>query len=350
MSIVHATPGLLDIRSITTFGLHAKPGTDTPIGKFGTGLKYAIATLVRLGCTVRLFIGETEYEFYTKDSVFRGVGYSQIHMKKRKGLVSRWHAEKLPFTTDHGKFWKSWMAFRELHSNTLDEGGKTGVYDNYPLDKESLHDKTVFLIDGEEYFRAYYDRDKTFLPGALTKREGDDRVQVFNEPSNYIYWRGIRVFDLEKPSVYTYNILENMELTEDRTLKYVWDAQAKIAAYVSRSKDERLINAVVSAESEKFFEGRLDFDYAYQSPSQQFKDVISKKKARGSYVSPRALSYHGRYVSVPVPESKKSLKERITHYAYDNGVGTELQELLKYLLKCEIKEPELSDLDDSLPF
>lgn len=348
MSIVHATPGLLDIRAITTFGLHAKPGTDTPIGKFGTGLKYAIATLVRKGCKVRLFIGETEYEFYTKPGDFRGVEFSQVMMRKRRGLVSRWSAEKLPFTTEHGKFWQMWQAFRELHSNTLDEGGKTGIYDNYPLDKEALHDHTTFLIDGQEYVQAYYDRDKTFLPGALTKREGDDRVQVFNEPSNHIYWRGIRVFDLEKPSVYTYNILENMELTEDRTLKYVWDAQSKIAAYVARSKDERLINAVVTADNKKFFEGRLDFDYAYESPSQQFKDVITKKKARGSYVSPMALTYHSRYTSTGIPVGKKTLREQIEHYAYDPGLDTQLQVLFKYLLRCEIKEP-VED-DNEIPF
>lgn len=348
MSIVHATPGLLDIRAITTFGLHAKPGTDTPIGKFGTGLKYAIATLIRLDCTVRLFIGDTEYEFYTKDDDFRGIGFSQVYMKKRKGLVSRWYAEKLPFTTDHGKHWEAWMAFRELHSNTLDEGGRTGVYDNYPLDKENLHNKTIFLIDGEEYVKSYYDMDKTFLPKALTKREGDDRVQVFNEPSDHIYWRGIRVFDLEKPSVYTYNILEDVTLTEDRTLKYVWDAQSKIAAYVARSQDPKLINAVVSANVEKFFEGRLDWDYAYVSPSDQFKEVVQKKKMRGSYVAPRALSYYDRYTPV-VSEKAETLKDKVARFAYDSSLPQEVQETFKFLLKCKIEEPEPVTGDD-MPF
>lgn len=346
MSVVHVTPGLLDIRAITTFGLHAKPGTDTPIGKFGTGLKYSIATLLRLGCQVKLFIDSVEYEFYTKADDFRGMEYEQVYMKKRRGILSKWQSVQLPFTTMHGKFWEAWQAFRELHSNTLDEGGKTfesGVVTwEYP-------GNTVFVVSGDAYEQAYRDRDSVFLPNALTKREGDDRVQVFNEPSKHLYWRGIRVFDLEKPSVYTYNILDDVTLTEDRTLKFVWDAQSKIAAYIARSKDQKLINAVASADADKFFEGRLDWDYAYTSPSAEFKEVVAKKKARGGYVSPRALSFYDRYA--PPPPPKDDLKSRIERYAYGEGLPEELVELLRYLLKCKIEEPALSAPgDDDIPF
>lgn len=340
---------MLDIRSITTFGLHAKPGTDSPIGKFGTGLKYAIATLVRKGCKIQLFIGETEYEFYTRSSEFRGVDFAQVMMRKREGLLRKWKYVELPFTTEHGRFWETWQAFRELHSNTLDEGGETFIDVVVPARDWSRPDRTVFVVTGDPYEEAFKDMDKTFLPKALTKREGDEKVQVFNEPSNHLYWRGIRVFDLEKPSVYTYNILENMELTEDRTLKYMWAAQASVAAYVARSKDPKLINAIVSADAEKFFEGRLDWDYTYTSPSQEFKDVVSKKKMRGSYVAPRALSYHDRYTPAVKSTVLKTLKEKLALWAYDSTVHADLQELLKYLLKCEIKEPDLA-ADNEIPF
>lgn len=345
MSIVHATPGLLDIRAITTFGLSAKPGSGNPIGKFGTGLKYAIATLLRLRCSVRLFIGKTEYEFYTKSDDFRGMEYEQVYMKKRNGVLSKWRSVELPFTTLHGKFWEAWQAFRELHSNTLDEGGETGVYDNY----ETSDNTTVFIIDGSEYVDAYYDRDKTFLPNSLTKREGDDKVQVFNEPSKHLYWRGIRVYDLDKPSLYTYNILSDIELTEDRTLKYMFQAHQAIAAYVARSKDQRLINAVVSAKDGQF-ESKLDFDYAYTSPSTEFNEVVAKKRARGGYISSASLGYYTRYSPAPAVVSQ-SIKDRIEVWAYDSGTPDQLQELLRYLLRCEIKEPTPTDPnDDGIPF
>lgn len=344
MSIVHATPGLLDIRSVTTFGLSAKPGTDSPIGKFGTGLKYAISTLLRLKCSVRLFIGETEYEFFTKTDDFRGMEYQQVYMKKRKGVLSKWRSVELPFTTMHGKFWEAWQAFRELHSNTLDEGGQT-YEESSGIEPLAYIGNTYFIVSGEEYEKAYHERDKVFLPGALTKREGDTHVQVFNEPSKHLYWRGIRVFDLEKPSVYTYNILDDLELTEDRTLKYVWRAQSILASYVSRSKDPKLINAVVSADAEKFFEGRLDWDYSYTTPSEEFNEVVRKKKLRGGYVAPRALGYYDRYA--PAPPSTETTRDKIAKYAYDPGTPKELRELLQHLLKCHIEEPKP---DDDIPF
>lgn len=348
MSIVHATPGLLDIRAITTFGLHAKPGTDSPIGKFGTGLKYAIATLLRLDCKVRLFIGEVEYEFFTKKDDFRGIEFQQVYMKKRKGLLAKWQSVELPFTTMHGKFWEAWQAFRELHSNTLDEGGETLSTDLWTA--EVFHDRTTFVVEGEAYEEAYRDRDKIFLPNALTKRDGDDKVQVFNEPSNHLYWRGIRVFDLEKPSVYTYNVLEDLTLTEDRTLKNIWDALFKIAAFVARSKDQSLINAVVSADAEKFFEGRIDFDYAYTAPSEQFREVVRKKKSRGHYVSPRALIYYDRYTPKPVVKDEPTLRSKIEQWAYEDGLPDELKELLQYLLKCNLEDLRQPASVDDIPF
>lgn len=346
MSIVHSTPGLLDIRAITTFGLHAKPGSTTPIGKFGTGLKYAIATLLRLGCRIQLFIGDVEYEFYTKKSDFRGSEFEQVYMKKRRGILSKWQSVELPFTIDHGKFWVAWQAFRELHSNTLDEGGET-----YSVDKgtDGLYtsDRTIFVITGEAYEKAYHDRDEIFLPESLTKREGNETVQVFNNPSNYLYWRGIRVMDLEKPSVYTYNLLSDLELTEDRTLKYMFQAQSLIAGYVATSADEKLINSVVSADAEKHFEGRLDWDYSGKTPSSVFQDIVDKKKRRGRYVSPRALLFHDRYYAAEIPAAEETLRDKIERFSYNNNVPYDLRMLLKYLLTCEITEPVE---DEDLPF
>lgn len=349
MSIVHVTPGLLDVRAFSIHGLSVKVG-DKPIGKFGTGLKYAVATLLRNGCNIQVFIGGVEYEFVAAKDEFRGSEFQQIKMRKRNSVLKRWHYANLPFTTEYGKFWEVWMAFRELHSNTIDEDGSTFFDPVVPTRDWTKSDNTVIVVTGDVYTKAFKDRDKTFLPNSLTKREGDASVQVFNEPSNHLYWRGIRVFDLEKPSIYTYNILEDMELTEDRTLKYLWRAQTILAAFVARSKDQKLINAVVSAEPEKHFEGRMDFDYAYVSPSSEFSEVVSKKKNRGAYISPRALGYYDRYAPPP-PRVSVSLRDKIMKWAYADNLPDELGEMLKYLLECKIEEPTKTEtFDDGVPF
>src|ERR1700733_12022356 len=49
--IVFENYGEIEIDAITTFGVSVKEGPN-PIGFFGTGLKYAVAVLLRHGCKV----------------------------------------------------------------------------------------------------------------------------------------------------------------------------------------------------------------------------------------------------------------------------------------------------------
>ena len=48
MATVHfITPTDLPLDAFTTFGVNHKPNTDSPIGYFGTGLKYVVAIVAR---------------------------------------------------------------------------------------------------------------------------------------------------------------------------------------------------------------------------------------------------------------------------------------------------------------
>ena len=48
MSIIFTNQGEIDIRAVTTFGVSVK-NDNSAIGMFGTGLKYAIAIILRHG-------------------------------------------------------------------------------------------------------------------------------------------------------------------------------------------------------------------------------------------------------------------------------------------------------------
>jgi hypothetical protein len=109
-------PGEIDIRGATIAGLSAKQG-DSPIGFFGTGLKYAIASVLRWQGRISIWSGTEEYKFLARSLDFRGVEFQQIMMND----------QPLGFTTEYGKTWQPWQIFRELYANALDEGG--GVSD-----------------------------------------------------------------------------------------------------------------------------------------------------------------------------------------------------------------------------
>lgn len=291
MKVVFVTPGLLDIMSFTVMGLSSKPNSGNPIGKFGTGLKYAVAVLLRSGAKVRLFIGGVEYEFYTTQKTFRGKDFNQIKMRKRNSPLKRWTSQDLPFTTDYGKYWKLWQAFRELESNTRDEGGQTLstelVYDKRDvpvsaLDHITVHN-TVIEVESREFWEVWLNRNEVFLPvnAPIPPISDNNGVEVYHGPSKFIYWRGIRVFDLEEPSLFTYNITKEMTLTEDRTLANVYYATQAIADAVILSSCQDWVETVLMA-GEKSFEKRISYDYVNYPPSDLFKRLARRLTQKGS--------------------------------------------------------------------
>lgn len=329
-AVIFETPGYLDLRAITTFGINAKPNSESPIGFFGTGLKYAIAVLVREKQDITLHIGRKSYRFYTKDQDFRDKTFGFIYMdQSNRGLFKK--TERLPFTTELGKTWELWQAFRELYSNTLDEAGETYT-GTIVVDNPGHEGLTRIIVRGAEFMQEYFDREKTFLPEGLRNREGTDRLQVFNRPSKHVYFRGMRVMDLEKPSRLTYNILAHVDLTEDRTAKYPFLVHGEIRDYVAKSEQPEIINAVVNAPAESL-EGKLNFDYTSTTPSEAFARAVRT-------VSDMELSNDTlrKYVKqyAPTPEELASkpkgpmelLVEAIEAGAADNSNGDEILELI----------------------
>lgn len=100
--IVFKNEGILDINSIITFGVSVKE-KESAIGFFGTGLKYAIAVLLRNGCEVAIKSGLDVYYFGTESLIVRGKSFPIVTM----------NGKQLSFTTEYGKTWELWKAARE---------------------------------------------------------------------------------------------------------------------------------------------------------------------------------------------------------------------------------------------
>jgi hypothetical protein len=238
--IVFENPGLLEIRAITVFGWHAKV-VSNPIGSFGTGNRYAIAVLLRTGHKVTLWRGLDHYEFSTKTVDARGgKEFNLVMMTGPDGTV------EMPYTTHLGKNWDTWMAFRELHSNVLDEKGTT--YQATSFTPRAGH--TAFVVEGNEIEQAYSERATIFLDTPVLA--SSDGIARHNGTSNYVYYRGVRVHKLEHPSIYTYNLLSHQDLTEDRTLKDQSSPAYKLAAHIAHSGDEDYLRSVLIAEKNTF--------------------------------------------------------------------------------------------------
>lgn len=300
------TTSLIPIESFTTFGINYKPMTKNPIGFFGTGLKYAIAVLCRHGIKVRLLIGEVEYEFYADTDYFRGKEFQFIKMRRRKSIMKKWFYEKLPFTTELGKNWDLWQAFRELESNTRDENGITIIAPVDDIEPEA--GKTKIIVTSDAFWRiATDDLHKIFLPSDLEPRWRDDKLEIYNKPSEHIYYRGLRVHDFKEhegsKSMYTYNILEETRLTEDRTLMYMFEARERITKGLSRCNDITLLKSIIQASSVKgFFEEKLDWDYVFNKPSDEFMSLMKSMKKNRVDISSRLQPIYSRYLAPTPPK------------------------------------------------
>ena len=287
-AVVFRTPGLIDVRAFTTFGLNSKLDATTAIGFFGTGLKYVVSILTREGINFTVWRGMQKYVFYAKDDDFRGKDFLMCYMERDSVLLK--NKQQLPYTTELGKTWKLWQAFRELYSNTLDEKGECYLYDDLEgsCALSGMQGYTTIIIEGEDFVQEFLNKDKTFLPDALRLQESSDAIQIFIQPSKHIYYRGLRVMDFEEGnfSRLTYNILEPLDLTEDRTVKYPWMVQARIAEYVVTSKDPEILKAISDAP-EKSFEGRLDYTYTSEVPSDEFCAAVSSAGKLAPYKAQR---------------------------------------------------------------
>lgn len=253
MTVYFANQGLLDLDAVRIMGVSVKPG-EQPIGYFGTGLKYAIATLLRTGHKITIRLNDENYNFSIEDTTIRGENFEVVHM----------NVEKLAFTTSLGKNWQVRDAYRELHSNCVDEGGTIS-------DKPQNND-TVIIVTGPEIDEVYYSRSELFL-SSLPKFT-QDNLEIHAGTSRWLYYRGVAVYKLPKSTRWTYNFLMKMDLTEDRTLRSMYDAGYKLETILPRVPDKEFAYTLLNPETD-FQEQGSDW-HMCSDPSEEFLDAIQE--------------------------------------------------------------------------
>lgn len=270
--IIMQNEGLLDLELLKLMGASIKE-TSNPIGFFGTGLKYAIAILLREEIDFSLFVGKNEYTFFHEAKTIRNRQFNICMMQGPSDSI------ELPFTLDYGKNWKPWQAFRELYSNCLDENGLISYNDDlYPKD-----DCTTL------YIRGAIDTNGVFLKEldkvCLYK---DDRVEIYEGQSAVLYYKGIKAKELSKPCQYTYNLLKHVDLTEDRLIAHEYQVDRELASCITKCTDATLVKTILNIE-DSYFENDIDFYWAEGAPEETFKSIAAPLSVANKSV---AAYYH----------------------------------------------------------
>jgi hypothetical protein len=250
--------GAFDIRAMLTFGVSAKENADA-IGYFGTGFKYAVAIILRLGGAITVRTGAETLVFTASRETIRGKDFDIV---KCNGIDAG-------FTTRLGINWQPWQAFRELWCNAKDEGGECGT--------EPMTCDTVVEVNCEEIARAYQNREQFFIDGEPAIAH--ESCEIYNKPSQYIFYRGVAVRDTGKAALLSYNIRDKIDLTEDRTAAYSYQIDSAIRRSVQSMSDGKMLRRIITAPRDSY-EHDMNF-YEHNATSAEFVDNVRQLIACG---------------------------------------------------------------------
>lgn len=265
-SVVFQNLGQLDIRCITTFGVSAKI-YDNPIGQFGTGLKYALAILMRHNIGVEMQIGNERFIFSARDESIRGQNFKILYMNDTA----------LPFTTELGAHWELWMAFRELYSNCQDERGNVWLQED-ELQFDTI-DQTTIIVTGNEFADILKDKADVFIQSEPIIKS--DELNIHEGETHAVFNKGIKVVEFDKPLLHKYDIQVSIPLTEDRTPAHSWTISDKIKEHTVASDNPELIEKILTAPK-THVESTFDFTDRWESSlSDTFKEVLARLIKKG---------------------------------------------------------------------
>lgn len=263
--IVFRNPGEIDIRGATIMGLHAKPG-DSPTGFFGTGLKYAIAICLRHKVPITIYSGLTRYYFSSYPGTFRGTEQEFIRMA-RYNPDGPDEVQELAFTTEYGKRWELWQAYRELFANAKDENG--GV--SYTLDGGTPFEGfTTIVVEGTAFAACHANRSR-FILETEPLAVHETAEQHVGEPET-VFYRGFAVTKPNNKPLYRWNVKRSIHLTEDRTAQYEWELAAGVGNAILQSENRNLIRKVVLTPD--CWEGRMDISMVNVVPGSAFMEEL----------------------------------------------------------------------------
>lgn len=267
--MIFRNPGLIDMSAVRTMGVNVK--AEGSFGRFGTGLKFSLAVILRNGGAITIYRGEQQHDVASKPVEIRGEPFDLVTID----------GDEIGIATTLGRDWEPWMVLRELACNAMDEGGTFYRDDD---DNGSMgHDETVITVDWPALDEAYDDRGNLFLDRSEEPFISDQgKFEAWKRPSQFVYYRGIRAYKLHKQSMLTYNITAEQTLTEDRTLIGTYSLDQMIKEYMVKKADMEQVEAAITAPGE-FHESEINYP-EYETPSRAFVDTaIGLKEKRKSF-------------------------------------------------------------------
>jgi len=254
--------GLIDPLDLSLMGASPKRDDHSKIGYFGSGNKYALATLLTHKIPFRIFSGMNEIHVKTRPIERKGKTFDQIYMEMQEIVI------ETSLTTQMGPQWKPWYAVREVYCNAIDEGNQQVI----PMTD------TVQPADGMTRFYIGITEEIEPVIANWHKYFSSDRFDTFEELPGLklffkldkglrIYRKGVLVYeDDQMDALFDYDLAE-AEIDETRTLKSIYNAKWSIEKIIDTKGSVELLRRILknihisTIEKKRIIERDMDFGY-----------------------------------------------------------------------------------------
>lgn len=262
-----ANKGEIELAALFLIGASTKEGDSSKIGFFGSGNKYAIATLLRKHIGLRIFSGTREVVLATKHVDFRGEAFDQILIDDAP----------TSFTTRMGPTWETWFALREFICNAIDEGGfEFGL----TADAQGTEGETAIFVDYAPEVARFFGNidDYIFLGEPVFEADSKyGKVAITNAeaPSLNVYRKGVCVTPTERRTkgLFHYNFAE-IDINESRVFIYEYQVRERIAWALSQAPTEIVQRFVDSVSDQGTAEYRADWSDVTAPFSSAWEEVL----------------------------------------------------------------------------
>ena len=208
------TPTILDVREIVTIGLTSKAAGDK-IGHKGSGLKFALSFIHRLGGYLEAKGSNYHLKSQVKEIVLRGNTHRLLELQS----VSDPSQSCETHMTQHAgadTWTEPWFILRELIQNALDENGTYEVVEDPAIPANAATVVQVPMV--QELEEAWANKEEWFQPRFA------GLVGLGHEKVKGLYFHGFLVYRAQDTWAFSYDvtdILQRSELSEDRQIRNV---------------------------------------------------------------------------------------------------------------------------------
>jgi len=215
--------GEIETEALSLMGASTKKEDFNTIGKYGSGGKYSISSLIRNGIDFKIFSGEKNIDIKTEETTFRGQTFSKIIIDGQKTSLT---------TSMGGSEWDGAFApIREIYSNALDEDSDSIVEETELV--EGRYGYTTYFIELNQGVRDFKENIFNYFciknPSVLFSNK---HISAYENPMGTLrlFRKGILCKEDQKvKSLFQYNSTE-FKINESRVLSDTWDARYTIGS------------------------------------------------------------------------------------------------------------------------